>query len=162
MKFESVILFFFITRSLFQVKKFHHNCRCESCQVVAFFPNLESKENIGKLKSNCLFQIPCKIVFYAHFSRCSLGGGENKIFKKVKYLQTTQTQVLKWMYVAVAYLCKVAPLEKLKCASLHNNLNITADVSAVLTNVEPWRDKFFKTKNIFLFLFQTFQQIKYK
>jgi len=64
--------------------------------------------------------------------------GRKQNLQKKKYLQTTQIQVLKWMYVAVAYLCKVAPMAKLKCASLHNNLNITADVSAVLTNVEPW------------------------
>jgi len=50
---ESVILFFFITRSraLFQVKNFHNNYRGERWQAVFFFPSLENKEILGTVYS---------------------------------------------------------------------------------------------------------------
>ena len=53
--------------------------------MVAFFPNLENKETIGKLKGNCLFQISCKIVFYAHFFPLFIRVGRKQNLQKSEF-----------------------------------------------------------------------------
>jgi len=71
---ESVILFFFITRSraLFQVKNFHNNYSGERWQAVSFFPSLENKEIIGTVYSKVTVCFSSLVNnFYRRFYRFS-------------------------------------------------------------------------------------------